>query len=45
MITRHNLPVVKHRKRECLSLCVRPQVGFEAEGVNGWNKRLDGVQR
>ena len=44
MFTWHNLPVVKHREGECLPLCVRPQIGFEAEGVNGRNKRLNGVQ-
>jgi hypothetical protein len=45
LFTWHNLPVVKHREGECLALRVRPQIGFEAERVDGRNKRLDGVQR
>lgn len=38
------LPVVEDRQSEGLSLCVRAQVGLEAERVDGRDKRLDGVK-
>lgn len=39
------LPVVEHRQSEGLSLCVCAEVGLEAEGVDGRDEGLDGVER
>lgn len=43
-IPRHNLPVMKHRQTESLSLCVCPQICLESERVNCGNECLDCVQ-
>lgn len=39
------LPVVEHRQGEGLSLCVRAKVRLKAEGVDGRDESLDGVER
>lgn len=39
------LPVVEHRQSEGLSLCVCAKVGLKAEGVDGRDESLDGVER
>ncbi|MPC12705.1 NudC domain-containing protein 2 [Portunus trituberculatus] len=43
-VARHNLPVVEHAETEGLALCVHTQIRLKAEGVDGWDKGLDGVE-
>ena len=44
-VPRHDLPVVEHGEAECLALRVGAEVGLEAEGVDGGEEGLDGVER
>lgn len=39
------LPVVEHRQSEGLSLCVCAKVRLKAEGVDGRDESLNGVER
>lgn len=39
------LPVVEHREREGLPLCVCAEVGLKAKRVDGRDEGLDGVER
>lgn len=38
------LPVVEHRQSKGLSLCMSAKVCFKAEGVNGRDESLNGVE-
>jgi hypothetical protein len=41
--TWYNLPVVKHREGESLTLCMSPEVCLKTKGVDGRHEGLDRV--